>query len=134
MQLLGVSFFYFTISKALCVCIVLYLLFFFSFSGNFVIVDAFPKLLIKRLKKIKTKDNGNTTANINKIASIKYPKRSSSSSPSFQIYESSVVTYACIHKNNTSIFDNFITKSNRNDYYLLQLYERCIILSSQTKT
>ncbi len=56
------------------------------------------------------------------------------STPSFHIYEHYVVTYACIRKNNTSIFDNFITKSNRNDYYLLQLYKRCIILSSQTKT
>lgn len=45
--------------------------FFSSFSRNFVTVDASPKLLINLLKKIKTTANGNTTANINKIASIK---------------------------------------------------------------
>ena len=45
--------------------------FLFSSAGNFVIVVASPKLLINLLKKIKTKDNGNTTASINKIASMK---------------------------------------------------------------
>lgn len=41
--------------------------------------------------------------------------------PSTSIYERSVVTYATFIKINTILFDNFITKSNRNDYYLLQL-------------
>ncbi len=41
--------------------------------------------------------------------------------PSTSIYESNVATYATFIKINTALFDNFITKSNRNDYYLLRI-------------
>ncbi len=60
------------------------------------------------------------------LISIRLPPLSNPTShplfiPPTSIYERRVVTYATFVKINTVLFDNFITKSNRNDYYLLQL-------------